>query len=47
MTACSHRITALIAPQRNVFADEVDGEEEEEGEWEGEEGHRVQITAPS
>lgn len=26
------RITSLIAPQKNVFADEVDGEEEEEAE---------------
>lgn len=38
-----HRITALIAPQKNVFADEVDGEEEEE---EGG-GDCVQVTSPS
>ena len=30
------RITTLIAPQKNVFADEVDGEEEEDGEGDGE-----------
>lgn len=36
------RITSLIAPQKNVFADEVDGEEEEEVE----DGSQTDIKLP-
>lgn len=43
----SYRITNLIAPQRNVFADEVDAEEEEEREREGGKREDVQADAPS